>query len=88
MNKAALQSCGSGSLRKIQPKMENMANIVGKLYCQKGKETKQQDIEFNSENAAVAIGFVLDSFQFALVSKVNGEIQKPETSAFRQDKQS
>lgn len=59
---------------KVQTKAEDIKNIVGKLYCRRGDEIKQEDIEFANETGIVAVGFKPDSFLLALISKVSGEI--------------
>jgi len=59
---------------KIQSKDEKIGNIVGKLYCQRGVETKQAYIEFTHETGNAFIGFQPESFYLALISKVSGEI--------------
>jgi hypothetical protein len=66
---------GSNEIRvKIQVKTEDVKNIIGKLYCQKGRNIKQEDIEFASETGTIAIGFKPDSLYFVLLSKVTSEI--------------
>jgi len=59
---------------KVQIKDENIENIVGKLFCQRGEEVKQEDVEFANETGSVLVGFKPDSFYLALVSKISGEI--------------
>jgi len=59
---------------KVQTKAEDIKNIVGKLYCQRGKEVKQADIQFVNETGSIKVGFKPDSFYLALISKVSGEI--------------
>lgn len=66
---------GSNEIRvKVQAKTEDVKNIIGKLYCQKARMIKQENIEFSSETGTIVIGFKPDSFYFALLSKVTGEI--------------
>jgi hypothetical protein len=59
---------------KVQTKAEDIKNIVGKLYCQRGKEVKQEDMQFTNETGSITVGFKPDSFYLALISKVSGEI--------------
>jgi hypothetical protein len=59
---------------KIQPKTEKIENIIGKLYCRRDGETKQEDIKFETETANITIGFMPDFFNLALVSRISGEI--------------
>lgn len=67
-------SIGSKEIKvKIQPKAENAKNIIGKLFCQKDRETKQADIEFEKDTGIVPIGFFPDSLYLVLVSKTTGE---------------
>jgi len=66
---------GSKEIRvRVQPKAEKIDNIVGKIYCRKDAEIKQEDIIFENETANVAIGFMPNFFNLALISKVSGEI--------------
>jgi len=66
---------GSKEIRvKVQAKTEKIENIVGKIYCRKDGETKQEDIAFEAETASIAIGLMPDFFNLALVSKGSGEI--------------
>jgi len=59
---------------RAQTKDENIKNVVGKLYCQRGEEVKQEDVEFIDETGSVFVGFKPDSFHLALISKVSGEM--------------
>ena len=59
---------------KIQPKDIEIENIIGKLYCERGKEKKHIDIEFEDETEVASIGFIPDSLYVVLVSKTDNEI--------------
>jgi len=73
--KIEVVNIGSKEIRiKIQPKAEKIENIIGKIYCRKDREARQEDIKFETETASIAIGFVPDFFNLALISEANGEI--------------
>ena len=66
---------GSTEIRlKIQPKNMSIENIIGKLYCERGKEKKHIDIEFKDETGIASVGFNPDLLYVALISKTNNEI--------------
>jgi len=68
-------SIGSKEIKvRVQTKAEDIKNIIGKLYCQRGDKIKQENIEFTNENGIVTVGFRPDFFYLALISKVTGEI--------------
>ena len=68
-------SIGSTQIRvKVQPKAEDIKNIIGKLYCQGRGKIEQKDIEFTHETESVTVPFEPDFFHFALVSKSSGEV--------------
>jgi hypothetical protein len=59
---------------KVETKDEDVKNVVGKLYCERGEEIIQEDIIFSNGVGRVSVGFRPDSFYLALISKVNGHI--------------
>jgi len=59
---------------RVQTKDEDIKNVIGKLYCQRGEEVKQEDVEFINETGRVFVGFKPDSFHLALISKGSGEM--------------
>ena len=66
---------GSTEIRlKIQPKDIVIENIIGKVYCERGKEKKHIDIEFEDKTGIASVGFKPDSLYVALVSKTDNEI--------------
>ena len=66
---------GSTEIRlKIQPKDIGIENVIGKLYCERGKEKKHIDIEFEEKTGIASVGFKPDSLYVALVSKTDNEI--------------
>lgn len=58
---------------RIQPKAEKIENIIGKIYCRRATKIKQEDIIFENETANIAIGFIPEFFNLALVSRISGE---------------
>lgn len=58
----------------IQPKDVGVKNIIGKLYCERRKEVKHADIEFEDNTGIASIGFKPDSMYVMLVSKTDNEI--------------
>lgn len=66
---------GSAEIRlKIQPKDIVIENIIGKLYCERGKEKKHIDVEFEDKTGIASVDFKPDSLYVALVSKTDNEI--------------
>jgi hypothetical protein len=66
---------GSKEIRvRVQAKDEDIRNVVGKLFCQSGEETRQADIDFADTTGSVSVGFKPDFVYIALISKVTGEI--------------
>jgi len=66
---------GSNEIKlKIQPKNTNIENLVGKLYCEKGKEVKHADIEFKDDTGIASIDFKPDRIYVTLVSKTDNEV--------------
>lgn len=66
---------GSKEIRlKIQPKDTDIQNIVGKLYCERGREVKHTDIKFKDNIGIASIGFKPDSMYVVLVSKNDNEV--------------
>jgi hypothetical protein len=66
---------GSTEIRlKIQPKDTGIENIIGKLYCERGKEVRHADIEFEDDTGIASIGFKPDSMYVTLVSKTDNEL--------------
>lgn len=66
---------GSNEIKlKIQPKNTNIENLVGKLYCKKGKEVKHADIEFKDDTGIASIGFKPDTIYVTLVLKTDNEV--------------
>jgi len=59
---------------RIQPKDAGIENIIGKLYCERGREVKHADIEFEDNTGIATIGFKPDSMYVTLVSKTDNEI--------------
>jgi len=59
---------------RIQPKDVGIENIIGKLYCERGKEIKHADVEFEDNTGIAPIGFKPDSMYVTLVSKTDNEI--------------
>jgi len=59
---------------KIQPKDVDVKNLIGKVYCQRGKEVAHIDVEFEDNIGNAWIGFKPDSMYAMLVSKTNNEI--------------
>lgn len=58
----------------IMPRDVGIENILGKLYCERGEETKHADIEFKDNKGTASIGFMPDSMYVALVSKTDNKI--------------
>lgn len=66
---------GSKEIRlRIQPRGLGIENLLGKLYCKRGSETKHIDIDFEGETGIGYVGFMPDSLHVALVSKLNNEL--------------
>jgi len=66
---------GSSEIRlKIQPKAIGIENLVGKLYCERGREVKHADIEFKDDTGIASIGFKPDTMYITLVSKTDNEV--------------
>jgi len=66
---------GSNEIKlKIQPKDTNIENLVGKLYCEKGKEVKHADIEFKDNTGIASISFKPDTIYVTLVSKTDNGV--------------
>lgn len=66
---------GSNEIKlKIEPKNTNIENLVGKLYCEKGKEVKHADIEFKDDTGIASIGFKPETIYVTLVSKTDNEV--------------
>jgi len=59
---------------KVQTRDESIIDLVAKVFCQRGKEIKQDAMEFVEETRSVLVGFKPDSFHIALISKASGEI--------------
>ena len=59
---------------KIQPKGTAIKNLVGKLYCERGKEVKHAAIEFEDDTGIALIGFMPDKMYVTLVSKTDNEV--------------
>ena len=66
---------GSNEIRlKIQSKAIEIENLVGKLYCERGREVKHADIEFKDDTGIASIGFKPDTMYVMLVSKTDNEV--------------
>ena len=59
---------------KVQPKDTGIENLVGKLYCERGKEVKHVDIKFEDNTAIASIGFKPDAMYVMLISKTDNEV--------------
>jgi len=59
---------------EILPKDVDIKSILGKLYCERGEETKHADIKFEDNKGTASIGFMPDSMYVALVSKIDNKI--------------
>ncbi len=59
---------------KIQPKEIPIKNLIGKLYCGRGKEVKHADIEFEDDTGRALIGFMPDKMYVTLVSETDNKI--------------
>ena len=66
---------GSNEIRlRVEPKDTGIENLVGKLYCERGKEIKHADIEFEDDTGIASIGFKPDTVYVTLVSKTDNEV--------------
>lgn len=66
---------GSNEIRlKVQPRETSLENLVGKLYCESGKEVKHADIEFEDDRGTALIGFMPDKMYVMLVSKTDNKV--------------
>ena len=66
---------GTGEIKlRVQPKDVSVKNLIGKVYCQRGKEVTHADIQFEDNIGTAWIGFKPDSMYAMLVSKTNNEI--------------
>lgn len=59
---------------KVQPKETTIENLIGKLYCKKGKEVKHADIEFKDDTGVAVIGFMPDQMYLTLISKIDNQV--------------
>jgi hypothetical protein len=59
---------------RIQPRDAIIENLIGKLYCERGKEVKHADVEFENNVGIAQIGFKPDSMYVMLLSKIDNEV--------------
>jgi hypothetical protein len=59
---------------KIQPKDVAMKDIMGKIYCERGKEMKHLDVAFDDGTGTASVGFKPENMYIALISKTDSEL--------------
>lgn len=59
---------------RIDPKDVAMENILGKIYCERGKEVKQLDVEFEDGIGVSFVGLKPERLHIALVSKIDSDL--------------